>query len=57
MKNLSIVGIWNRLDKKFSFVNFNSFKDAKIYVKNNFAKSLFEIETDYKTTFIIYPKF
>jgi hypothetical protein len=56
--NKSIVGYANSYTTKYSYVYFNSFKDAKNYVANNYInKNLFNIETDGKTTFLINPRF
>jgi hypothetical protein len=52
------VGYWVEQWAKYSWVYFNSKKEAKNYVAKNYAsKKLFKIETDGKTTWVIYPIF
>jgi hypothetical protein len=57
MKNIA-VGYAKSFTSNYSFINFNSLKEAKHYVSTMYSnKNLFTIETDNKTSFLITPKF
>jgi hypothetical protein len=52
------VGYSNSQTAKYDWIYFESYKDAKNYVAKKYDnKSLFNINTDGKTTFLINPKF
>ncbi len=57
MKNIA-VGYAKSFTSEYSYINFNSLKEAKNYVSTMYSnKNLFTIQTDNKTSFLITPKF
>jgi len=57
MENFA-VGYAKSYTTEYTYISFNSFKEAKNYVATMYSnKKIFNVQTDGKTTFLITPNF